>query len=132
VLFIQPKHSFETRPGHWLGQVIRSRVRWVDPGKPKKTYKKKHITIIVSPWHCTTCSINNQWSWHIDSSLPAWIEVPYYQLQLSCWFLEIFLKFYFRIFHCFRFLSSIPFFTFLNKRSVPPTSISKKTNLNPR
>ena len=32
-------HSFETRPG----QVIRSRVRWVDPGQPKKT-KKKHIT----------------------------------------------------------------------------------------
>ena len=35
-------HGFETRPG----QVIGSRVRWVDPGQPKKkkTYKKKHIT----------------------------------------------------------------------------------------
>jgi len=39
-------HSFETRPGHRPGQVIGSRVRWVDPGQPKKkkTYKKKHIT----------------------------------------------------------------------------------------
>jgi ribosomal protein S1 len=39
------KHSFETRPGYRSGQVIGSRVRWVDPGQPKKkTYKKKHIT----------------------------------------------------------------------------------------
>jgi len=29
-------HSFETRPGHRPGQVIGSRVRWVDPGQPKK------------------------------------------------------------------------------------------------
>ena len=39
------KYSFETRSGHRSGQVIRSRVRWVDSGQfKKKTYKKKHIT----------------------------------------------------------------------------------------
>lgn len=62
----------------WLKPQIA--VLWFE--KVKYTCKP---TIIVPPWHCTTCSINNQWSWHIDSSLPAWIEVPYYQLQLSCW-----------------------------------------------
>jgi hypothetical protein len=37
-------HSFETRPGHRPGQVIGSRVRWVDPGQPKKKtlIKKAH------------------------------------------------------------------------------------------
>jgi hypothetical protein len=37
-------HSFETRPGHRPGQVIRSRVRWVDPGQPKK----KHQMLLFS------------------------------------------------------------------------------------
>jgi len=34
-------HSFETRPGHRLGLVIGSRVRWVDPGQPVSTQKGK-------------------------------------------------------------------------------------------
>jgi len=34
-------HSFETQPGYRSGQVIGSRVRWVDPGQPKK----KHLYI---------------------------------------------------------------------------------------
>ena len=34
-------HSFKTRPDHRLGQVIGSRVRWVDPGQQKKTPIKK-------------------------------------------------------------------------------------------
>jgi hypothetical protein len=29
-------HSFKTRPGHRPGPVIGLRVRWVDPGQPKK------------------------------------------------------------------------------------------------
>jgi len=34
-------HSFETQPGNWPGQMIGSRVTWVDPGQPKKINKKK-------------------------------------------------------------------------------------------
>jgi len=33
-------HSFETRPSHRPGQVIGSRVRWVNPGWPGSTQKK--------------------------------------------------------------------------------------------
>jgi hypothetical protein len=29
-------YSFETQPDYRLGPVIGSRVRWVDPGQPKK------------------------------------------------------------------------------------------------
>ena len=38
-------HSFKTRSGHRPGPVTGSRVRWVDPGQPKKknTYIK-HLT----------------------------------------------------------------------------------------
>ena len=35
-IMITRNHSFETRPGHWLGLVTGSRVRWVDPGQQKK------------------------------------------------------------------------------------------------
>jgi hypothetical protein len=34
-------HSFEIRPGHRSGQVIGSRVRWVDPVQSKKKNTKK-------------------------------------------------------------------------------------------
>jgi hypothetical protein len=33
---LQRQHSFKTRPGHRPGPVTGSRVRWVDPGQPKK------------------------------------------------------------------------------------------------
>jgi hypothetical protein len=36
------RHSFKTRPGHRPGQVIGSRVRWVDPGQTGSTQKKKN------------------------------------------------------------------------------------------
>ena len=34
-------YSFETQPGSWPGLIIRSRVRWVDPGQPGLNKKKK-------------------------------------------------------------------------------------------
>jgi len=38
------KHNFETQPGHRLGPVIGSRVRWVGPGQQKKNTYIKYLT----------------------------------------------------------------------------------------
>jgi hypothetical protein len=44
--WFSPNHSFETRPGGRPGLMIGSRVRWVDPGQPKK----KRISLNCNLW----------------------------------------------------------------------------------
>jgi len=46
------RHSFETRPGGRPGLMTVSRVRWVDPGQPKKKKpaSRRGIEFKSGPW----------------------------------------------------------------------------------
>jgi hypothetical protein len=41
-------YSFKTRPGHQPGPVTGSRVRWVDPGQPKKKLMSRRANLSIN------------------------------------------------------------------------------------
>ena len=42
------QHSFKTRPGDRPGTMTGSRVKWVDPGSPGLTKKKKDLNLLLT------------------------------------------------------------------------------------